>query len=180
MNWKLLHWKPQEEKNVQINEQRNHYHGDLCCMAVVSCIKCSPSRFVLMVSQPLALCCVSHTQYKQTNTHTMSQLICTNIVQIVVLFINIHYPVSLTTFLLLEVSVFALAPGYAFTFASVLLSPCFIIFSTRTMVEWKIEEFFLAMVVLEISWMRTTITNRICCVTCAADKFHIKSSYEGK
>lgn len=34
-----------------------------------------------------------------THAHTMSQLICTNIVQIVTMFITIYYPVSLTTIL---------------------------------------------------------------------------------
>lgn len=142
---------------------------------------CSPSGFVLMVSQPLALCFMQYkpmwnTQISYTHTHTMSQLIRTNIVQIVVMFINIHYPVSLTTLFTLlrwKCIMFALpqTPGYnGFTFVVswFTTSNCLILFSQQGQGQWQNEKLTnpsskcLCSERYAMSWMRTTITNRIC------------------
>lgn len=89
MNWKRMHWETQQWKRTNEMNRSKPLPRRLVLYGRWLHINISPSRFVLMVSQPLALY-ISSTQ--QTNARIMSQLICTNIVQIVAMFINIYYP----------------------------------------------------------------------------------------
>lgn len=120
-----------------------------------------PSGCVLMVLQPLALC---RTHNKQTDAHlcTISQLICTNIVQIVSMFITIILSHITDVddddddayFALLARRLLAVRSSHSHRFYSIhfhsSLFASFIffllsfIFKVRTMPEWKMDDFLLS------------------------------------
>lgn len=152
----MMNWK----RAPKTNERQCYYHFRCLCFD-------SPSRFVLMVSQPLALYCT------HIHKHSMSQLICTNIVQIVTMFITIYYPVSLTMRFLSGV-VLGTA-SIQFTLVSVLyfLSP---LLSQGQCQNEKLTNFSS---LLKCFWMETEPQSQIgyiciivyMCFTCAKDKF---------
>lgn len=83
VHWRTKNDATQNARNTSTNNKWTSKPLSLwlsLCATSGKCLEKSPFKFVLMIAPPLALC------------RTMSQLICTNIVQIVPMFITIHYP----------------------------------------------------------------------------------------